>query len=165
MESEICKMTLEEAKQFLRDNWEKGTNCPCCKQSVKLYKRKLNSGMAYALMIMYRIDRSLPPDGDRFFEAGKEIAKTVDVAIALEYNKLAYWGLIETRTKDSGEGNSRSGLWRITQKGKDFVEDRISVPRWVYVYDAAPRKVSEEKTTIKEALGDKFNYAELMGNE
>ena len=33
--------TLEEAKQFLRDRFENGAECPCCKQYVKLYKRKL----------------------------------------------------------------------------------------------------------------------------
>lgn len=32
--------TLEEAKQFLRENWEEGADCPCCTQKVKLWKNR-----------------------------------------------------------------------------------------------------------------------------
>ena len=39
-------------KEFLRANYEKGCDCPTCGQFVKLYKRKLNSGMAKTLIIL-----------------------------------------------------------------------------------------------------------------
>jgi hypothetical protein len=153
--------TTKEAKAYLRANWVKGTNCPCCGQSVKLYKRKLNSGMAYALIQIYKFDKTIT-EGYHFFEVGKELAKTGKVAIALEYNKLAYWGLIETTINDNPDENSRSGFWRITDKGKLFVEGKITVPKQVYVYDAKARMVSKEQTAIHQALGDKFDYTELM---
>lgn len=53
--------TLEQAKQLLRDAVKIGEaiECPCCKQMVKIYKRKLNSGMAKALLLIYKISNPL----------------------------------------------------------------------------------------------------------
>ena len=47
--------TIAEAKQYLRKNFKEGTVCPCCDKYVKAYKRKLNSGIARALIIMYKL--------------------------------------------------------------------------------------------------------------
>ncbi len=47
--------TMEEAKQLLKDNWEKGIDCPCCTQFVKLYKRPLYSAQAYSLIRLYKL--------------------------------------------------------------------------------------------------------------
>jgi hypothetical protein len=44
--------TITEAKDFLNENYKDGCICPCCNQTVKLYKRKLNSGMARVLRII-----------------------------------------------------------------------------------------------------------------
>ena len=44
--------TVKEAKTFLRKNFDQGIDCPCCGQFVKKYKRKLNSSMAYALILI-----------------------------------------------------------------------------------------------------------------
>ena len=50
--------TIKEAKEHLRNNFEEGIDCPCCGQFVKLYKRKLNSGMAATLIRIVKFNGS-----------------------------------------------------------------------------------------------------------
>ena len=49
--------TLEEAKNWLRARIAKGATCPLCHKYAKLYKRKLNSGMAKFLLDFYKLGR------------------------------------------------------------------------------------------------------------
>ena len=46
--------SLGTAREWLRSQAKDGARCPCCRQYVKVYRRKLNSSMSRALMIMYR---------------------------------------------------------------------------------------------------------------
>lgn len=90
--------TIEEAKQLLKDNWEKGIECPCCTQFVKLYKRPLYSAQAYSLI----------------------------------------------------------------RKGTDFVEASVTVKSHIRIYDGSFYGLIGKEISIKDALGKKFNYEELM---
>jgi hypothetical protein len=55
-------------------------------------------------------------------------------------------------------------LWKPTLKGLHFANDICSVPKYVYVYDNTVRGFEGPNIVIQEALGDKYNYAEIMGN-
>lgn len=152
-------MTIEEAKQVLRDKWADGTDCPCCGQLVKLYKRKLNSGMAYGLIKAYKMS------GNEWFHVNDLLDQKVAMA-QLEVPRLKYWGLVEHREQNDNPNTKTSGFWRVTDKGRDFIEGTISVEKHVYVYNGRDRGFSDERITIKEALGSKFQYDELMfGNK
>jgi hypothetical protein len=41
-------------------------------------------------------------------------------------------------------------------------EGKVAVPKYVYLYNQLLLRLSEEMTTIREALGEKFKYDELM---
>ena len=153
--------TLEEAKAYLRKNWEKGAACPCCTQLVKLYKRKLNSGMARVLIEIYNITQQKRP-ADGWLHVSKECADRKLAATDMEYSKLKYWGLIEPRKDDPETGARTSGFWRITRAGRHFVENLSTAPKHIYLYNQKLFKTGSATTTIKEALGNKFNYTELM---
>jgi len=148
--------TLEEAKQYLRDNYEKGTECLCCKQRVQLYKRKLNAGMCYGLIALYRIS-----NGNDFIHIPTEFTKRKINNSNTELSKLAYWGLIEEK-KNEDSSKRTSGYWRITQRGIDFVNKKILLPRHALIYNGKCRGFTKEGVSIIMALGDKFNYDELM---
>lgn len=152
--------TLEEAKQFLRENWEKGAPCPCCTQYVKQYKRKLNSGMAYVLIAIYNIDKTL--EDDHYFEMAKVLVSKGIGGINLEYAKLAYWGLTEAQPGNDDPTKRTSGMWRITDRGRRFVEGKIAIPKHVKTFNSKFYGYSDETITIREALGEKFDYEELM---
>ena len=146
--------TVDKAKEYLRENWEEGIDCPCCGQLVKKYPRKLTTSMAVGLISLYRLSG---------FSTSTPIhIKKVDMVNGGEFAQLRRWGLIsEVRNDDNHKRTS--GLWLITQKGVDFVNQRLEVPMYCDTYDGKTLGFSEETTTIKQALGNRFNYAEMMG--
>lgn len=154
--------TLAEAKQELRNNFQKGMNCPCCGQFVKLYKRKLNKTMVYALTIIYKLHKE--HGFDKYFKMNEEIAKMNIPSSNIEYAKLNYWGLLEEK-ENTDYSKKTSGYWRLTSTGIDFLENKIDVPTHVFIYNNKVQGFSKEKTFIQEALGNHFNYKELMSNK
>lgn len=117
------------------------TDCPCCGRNAKLYKRHLNAGMARGLIVMYR-------------EAGLswQVCSQTD---AREETKLSYWGLIER------DPNQR-GRRRVTSKGEDWLRGSATVPECAYVFGGSCLGHDGKQITIKQALGNKFDYTELM---
>ncbi len=139
--------TIKEVKDYLRENFEKGTDCPCCGQFVKQYRRKLNSGMAIAMLKIYK----LCANGEYY-----NISNELIGIHQLEYSKLRYWKLIESK-------NNENGLWKPTKQGIDFVVGKCTIPKYAYVYNNKLIKLEGEQISIKDALGDHFDYNELMG--
>jgi hypothetical protein len=76
--------------------------------------------------------------------------------------KLVHWQLAELQPNKDDPKRKTSGLWRPTADGVAFVHERIRVPARVYLYDNEPIGFDSEQITIREALGDRFDYQELM---
>jgi hypothetical protein len=152
--------TIKEAKDFLRGNWEKGVDCPCCKQFVKLYKRKLNSGMALTLCRIYKESIS-----DKKWIPVKDFLRQNKFKNGHDWTLLRFWGLLEEKQKDSNDNETKnSGYWRITEKGEAFTLNKIDVPRQIFIYNSKIYGVSEDRIKITKCLGDDFNYEELMNS-
>lgn len=153
--------TIKEAKQFLRENWEKGVDCPCCGRAVKKYKYKLDASKAYGVILVYKLQKRYP---DRvWFHLTKEIAREFGVGIApLHYTKMKYYGFIISDRDNPDPTKKSSGLWCITKKGIDFVEKKIKVPSRFYVYDGKCLGFDGEDIDITQALAEKFDYRELL---
>lgn len=151
---------LSEARAYVLAGREEGVKCPCCSQFAKVYKRKLNSGMAVALVRFYQLARRDEAGGGRLTPARFHHISELDVRGG-DYGKLAYWRLLEPDGEDQDDGNN-SGRWRITAAGRMFVEEKVTVPSYVYVYDGKPLSFPPEQTTIRRALGRRFDYDELM---
>lgn len=144
--------TIQSAKDYLRSNWAKGVTCPCCEQFVKLYKRKLNSGMALTLIRIYRHSQGWVPV--------KEFLRQNKWHNGHDWTLLRFWGLLEE--KQHAKGENSSGYWRITAKGISFVLNHITVPKRMLMYNQSCYGFEGGETSISEALGNKFNYQELM---
>lgn len=142
--------TLSEAIDYVKENRNKGVDCPVCRQHCKLYRRKLNSGMARMMKTLYDFDSQSM--GKPIHVSKRLLSEKVN-AVAQEYSKLKYWGLII-------EGEE-SGTWTVTRKGRDFVDGLITIPRTVFVYNAEPEGFSLEHTTFEEALRDNFKMSEI----
>ena len=154
--------SLHDAKRFVADHIREGVICPCCQQHAKLYKRRLNATKAALLLSLCSVHvrqeaiewthvSDIPWKGTDARGAGGELAK------------LELWGLIERKPKDPTNTKSRcSGMWRATKKGIEFALRRLTVPKYVYTYNACAEAFSTVQVTIDEALDKKFNYAELM---
>lgn len=159
--------TLAQAKEWLRSRLDDGAKCPCCSQHAKIYRRKLNSGMAVSLLAFARVTQLTNPK-DGWLRVPDDFVQTATVLKVLknrEYNKLRYWGLLEAHPTDQSlDANTPfTGMWRITELGLKFARAEVEVPESVSIYDNRVMKRATKLTSIQQALGSKFNYAELMG--
>lgn len=151
--------TIQEAKDFLKEGFEKGVECPCCKQYVRKYRRLFDSGLARFLLGLYNLSK-----GSVTAEINKD-----DIRALMEINKLQatnygiieYWKLAEPVKNDDPKKRT-SGLWKITALGIAFAEDKINIPKYCFTYNNKRLGFDEETTTIRHALGRNFNYEELM---
>lgn len=161
----MTHITLEAAKTaFFEKARREGTHCPCCGCFGKVYKRKIHSGMAAILVLLYRYQSRSYTHVLTLVSA----ATTPAVAAAIgggDFAKMRYWGLIEEELKAGRKGQKKgSGLWRITGAGARFVEGATTVSRYAWVYNNGFLGFHGEQISIYDALGDKFSYRELMGN-
>ena len=141
--------TIRTGKDWLLKQLAHGAPCPLCGQHAKMYKRKINSGMARSLIHMYR-------------SAGQGwIHVSLIGARSREEGKLAYWGLVEEQN-GTGLHGGRPGYWRVTQRGVDFLTNQTSVQKYALVYNGHVRGFEGGPVTIKDALGTKFDYQDLM---
>jgi hypothetical protein len=130
-----------------------GLTCPCCSQFAKLYRRKLNSGMARALLMLRGQGRHYTDGWVDVTGLGRAMQQLLH---HLEYTKLRFWKLIEKHPQ------AKQSVWRLTDLGHTFAENRVRVSRCVYVYDNEVRGLDGGTTSVREALGDHFDYDELM---
>lgn len=153
--------TLSDARERVRARLDDGVECPCCGLFAKRYRRKLHAGMAVALIAIYRT-AAAGQFLDGWMHVTKELLRRGVNPYASEYSKLEFWGFVEPKPGQK-KGSNEAGYWRITEAGRLFVEGRAVAPRVVLVY--ANRVVEYlGTTTVREALGDKFSYEELMGS-
>ena len=151
--------TLAEARRVMYElamNSKDGTHCPCCDRPFILRDRPLHAGMAAGLIWMVRRHRergdvwvNMPKDAPRHVIGNREI------------EKLAWWGMVEARSKvDPGPG--RRGFWRVTSFGFDFADRKVSAPRAAYVLNRVVKFMASDQITISQALGEKYSYYDLM---
>lgn len=130
-----------------------GFSCPACTQWVKLSVRTLDDGISKALILMYRAG----PDQFHHLPSlsGDSSGHT---------QKAFHFGLIEPDGRvHKRDSNPRNGKWRLTELGKKFVLGQASVQRWVVLYNTEKYASDGPLIDIHEAIGHKFNYAEMMG--
>lgn len=157
--------TLEHARADLQAKLNGGLTCPCCDQFAKVYKRKLNSCMAQALIHIYQFFEVVgKEDPDAYVHVPAFLVRTMGTASIAggDVTKLRYWGLLEARPEARADGSARQGFYRITERGKAFVRNEVRVPSHVYLYNQECLRFSDELILITEALQEDFDYGELM---
>ncbi len=129
--------------------------CPGCERWAKIYKRRLNSGMASVLVRLFHVsDPKTWSSIEQIFGSRKQDRR--------DWPLLQHWGLIEPGGRRTATSNA-SGFWRITARGVMFVVGSTVVPEYVFVWDNRAVRFSAETVTVRAALGSRFDYAELMG--
>ncbi|MBB5167120.1 hypothetical protein [Mycobacterium sp. AZCC_0083] len=152
--------TVAEARAELAGHISDGMACPVCDQFAKEYRRKLTGQAARFLVAMYRkagagwvyfpdLGRELNLGGGR----GDEV-------------KARFWGLIEAHPSEvKPDGSSRGGLWRLTEFGQQFVRGEARIAKYALVYNNQCVGLDGSETVdIDQALGEKFDYRELMAS-
>jgi hypothetical protein len=147
---------LAEAVRWVLKHRTDGVQCPCCGQFAKIYRRKLNAAMAQALVAFY--EKVL---GSEDFV---HVPSTTDMSrLGGDWAKLVHWKLIEEKPEDRHDGCKHAGWWRITDLGRRFVRDEVRIASHVLLYNQSLLGLDDSASiSIREALGDRFDYAELM---
>jgi hypothetical protein len=146
--------TLGDTRDWLRRRLEDGEHCPCCTQFAKVYRRKITSTSARALITMFRAGAQYEPKHLPTVLGRKQADET----------KMAYWGLIQEESAQRSDGG-RAGWWQITELGVEWIHGRVAMPRYARIYDGRCLALVGEPTTIQDCLGTRFNLSELMTEE
>lgn len=114
--------------------------CQHCGAKMVAYKHTINKGMAGSLLRAYSVVRP-----------GTQIKVS---SLGLTHNqqanwqKLRYWGLIDFCYNENGTRDD--GWWVVTEKGMEFVEGKISIPKNVKTYRKDVTWQSEEQLWFKD---------------
>lgn len=159
--------TIAQAQAWLEQQKQSGetVDCPLCTQEVKVYPRPLNSAMARILFIIYRYYKQ--PVHEEWLHVDEHL-KQFGINCRY-YSLLRFWGLIEAMPGRRGDGSGRTGYWRITKLGDDFIEGKISVPSYFHMFSQGVYRAlgdngfSREAVTVQDALrSGGFDYDEMM---
>ena len=148
------EMTLAEAKTWMREHIDEGTHCLCCTQFAKIYKRNVNATMARSLIALYRAY-------GREFGSLPDLRRKVGLHHSNQEATMAYWKLIEEEPTVREDGG-RAGFWRVTDLGERWILRQTTIPKYARVYDGRCLGHRGDPVTIIDALGERFNYWELM---
>lgn len=98
--------------------------CHVCLRVAAVRRRTLYGSLIRTLTGIYERTIDRPPD-DRWLPR----ATITKIANCNDYSKLALepWRLVENDLK-------HNGFWRITQRGIDFIEGRLTIPAAVLTY-------------------------------
>ena len=159
----IRKTTLAQAIDWLEERMDDGAECPCCGQLAKVYKRKLNSAMAFVLLLIHRRKGTDWVHVPSYINA-KVRNPAVAAAVRGDWAKLTHWELLTALEGERPDGSKRIGYYKITTKGRRFAHNQIKVSKHLWFYNGGPTdRVDTETVSIVDALGDQFDYSELMG--
>jgi len=133
--------------------------CEVCRNPTTTYDRKLHAAMVATLVAWWGVW------GDYAWHSLNDLYKLKSNLTTVrggDFAKLIYWGFIEERPK-TDENKKNTGIYRITEDGVAFVLGKTRFSRSAYVYNDHVMGWSEELVNVYEALGDTFDYNELMG--
>jgi hypothetical protein len=111
--------------------------------------------MCKFLYLLYDYDAKHPGE----FVHAKQLPK--EILTSRDYLRTMLYGFVEeSPNKDTKK--KRSGLHRITKRGKKFVEGKIKAPKYTVIYNKQFLGFKGETHKIDEFDGEFFDYAELM---
>ena len=148
--------TVKQAKDELLLHLEEGAKCYVCNQNVKLYKRKIHRTMARGLLALYKAEKSNP---NTKYHHITDFAPTTD--LSADFSKLRHFGLVEEMPNTDVHKHT-SGYWKITPLGYEFIYLETKVRAYVKVYNKKVLGIASKFVDIKDVLGNKYSYAELM---
>jgi hypothetical protein len=137
--------TVAQAREFVSNHAKAGIECPCCDQRVKIYGRSLHSSMAAVLLSLHKHFRATR--GLDWLHVSE--FPPMPFNINGDYSYLRHWGMLDQHPE-------HVGYWRVTPYGHAFCESDLAAPKTVFLKNNKKVGVSENMTTLKQALGDKF---------
>ena len=151
----LSPVLFAQVDEQIKSKCESGIFCPMCGQYAKKYRRKFNSAIAKFLIKLYRLQSAY----DRYYTTRELYPR--DNKASTKGVLARHWGLIEVR-ETQNEGGAPAGTFKLTEKGLRFVNRLEYVPAYVYIYNGECLGLDGDQLSILEALGNKFDYEELL---
>lgn len=133
--------------------------CPCCGQKAQIHPWTFSTKLAFAIYELYRIDQA---DPGVQVHLHREVINPNPKRTNRSANQLHHWKLIK-QANPQVPGKARDGLWIITNRGRQFVEGKVRIPKSIKIYDKGLMEESEETVSFLEALEIPFSYREVRG--
>jgi len=155
-------MDIQYAKQILKTDLQDkardgGCHCPVCGQYAKVYRRQIAATTVRQLAKVYH-----EHGVGVYFHVRDTMLR--GMSGAADFPKLEYWNLIRRMPHNEGDdGKKSSGMWKITPSGKAFLQDHLAVPQYALVYNGNVLAMEGNMVNVRQCLGQKFDYNELMG--
>lgn len=137
---------------------DKGYYCPCCNSFLKRYRRRLNANMAVTMVAMFRKKKF-------GFIRVEEFMRVNGYQRSGDFPYLVHWGMLEKMPGKREDGSSKTGYYKLTDKGRQFVLHQITAQQTLVIYNGKVEGFEGSEISIEEALGKKFDYRELMGKD
>lgn len=136
----------------------KGITCTHCGRLAKMYRKKLGAPIARFLILLYNVSAR----GEHgAYHKTRELYPR-DNKSSTEGVCARFWGLIEVADATNSAG-APVGTFRLTDLGRRFVNGLEFLPMYVRTYNNEQLGPPEGPlTNIKESLGKKFVYSDLM---
>lgn len=131
-----------------------GGHCPCCKRFGKYNGFTITQKNAQALVWIYK-NGGVDDWANTAKNAPREFMQ------AKTFTNMRYWGLIEPHPNDKKEKKG-SGYWRITQKGINYINGQMRLPKKVFIYNRKLVGYGEQHVYFKECFKQQFNFEEVM---
>ena len=148
-------MSTYSQSNFSFPDASKGYFCSCCGSYVKLYKRSFNSNMALCLIALYRHTKG------EFVKVEKFLSDNGYQRCG-DFSYLRHYGFIEAKKEKREDSSPKNGFYRITGIGRLFVEGKEKAKEKFLIQNNKLLGFEGKDLNIYEALGNKFNYDELM---
>ena len=167
LDSTEKQLTLEYVQRRLSAFLLEGSDCPCCGQHVKMRSESLTRTVVEPLIWMAENFCVIDWSGRtpilveaRWVSVSKSAPR--EFRTSRHYTRAKYWGLIEQSIEDSVEEQLTSGLWRLTQKGLEFISGNISLPKKAHVYLKVERGYDGDRIHVNDALNCEFSLREQL---
>lgn len=151
-EEQTRRITIEQVRRWMNImTLQHGkTDCACCKSHIQSYKRSISSSQVYWMFALYKLSKGTTKYVD-FKRVGYYLFEKLG-RNASDYTTLTYWDLIEVDP-------DALGFYRLTPKGKDFIEGKIKVPKDIYLTNGKMWKKSVEEISYVDCK--KFDVTEI----
>lgn len=167
--------TIPNARAEIQRRARDGLRCPCCEQWVKVYRNPFRWSAALVIAELMRVQRKdlclgayfhLPTlleqtDWSRYGLKPRAVAALRGGGGSV-VSPLLDWALIEKQPGERGDGDWRSGYYRLMPAGIDFADAARKIPKYVYVYDGRTLGFDGPDISIRDAARLRFDYDAVM---
>lgn len=142
-------------EQAVVDKADEGYCCSKCGSFIKRYRRKINSNMAYTLLLLYKAKKFDWLHVEKWLLENKHPRSG-------DFHKLVLFGLLDKMEGEREDGSPRNGYYKLNGKSLLFCENKLTVPEKAVILNGKLEKFEGKQVGIVWALGSKFSYFELI---